>query len=585
MKRWLSVTTLGFTLLLSGCFTGGGSGGQQSGRGGLPVDTRILGPQLLERDPVGYYELSWVQRDTDTRSEVIPALTNLMNQSASALEKLQYAMSLHSLAAIDDRALTQAYYVYARELITEGKVGVALAMIGDGGLDVNYLTNDQLKFFLDTANQHRLMHTTRRLIQEGGRRQVVASQDARWVNQNRRPHEWLDAVGTVSVDGGFVIDRGSVRRAGGSGSGFFIDRNGYFITNFHVIEMAVEGDRKHLVNLSVVIDTKGVRAPAKVIGYTKDADLALLKVEYEPDFAFDIATYANNVEAGQRIYALGSPLGLFNSNISTGVITNTERVLEFIASTPLGNIIQIDAAVNPGNSGGPLVNDDGIVVGVVYSGLLQFSGINFALPADLVRVMLPKMILQDAPDTPKLAVVPYADLAAFDGNRVLELQYVGLRSQAIKSGVENFGVVERVNNQSVKSVADMQIQFARRYPNTIATLRQGGKNIPIVLKSRPKYPGWHALLRDQDIALFPAFYGAQVKASGQYLLITRVYMRSSMEDIGFEENDSIVINGPFKRNVPDHLYALNVRARMAKVGGLEFAGMLLVADLRGFNWV
>lgn len=351
MKRWLSVTTLGFTLLLSGCFTGGGSGGQQSGRGGLPVDTRILGPQLLERDPVGYYELSWVQRDTDTRSEVIPALTNLMNQSASALEKLQYAMSLHSLAAIDDRALTQAYYVYARELITEGKVGVALAMIGDGGLDVNYLTNDQLKFFLDTANQHRLMHTTRRLIQEGGRRQVVASQDARWVNQNRRPHEWLDAVGTVSVDGGFVIDRGSVRRAGGSGSGFFIDRNGYFITNFHVIEMAVEGDRKHLVNLSVVIDTKGVRAPAKVIGYTKDADLALLKVEYEPDFAFDIATYANNVEAGQRIYALGSPLGLFNSNISTGVITNTERVLEFIASTPLGNIIQIDAAVNPGNSG------------------------------------------------------------------------------------------------------------------------------------------------------------------------------------------------------------------------------------------
>lgn len=91
---------------------------------------------------------------------------------------------------------------------------------------------------------------------------------------------------------------------------------------------------------------------------------------------------------GKRIYALGSPLGL-PATITSGLISNTERNYSFLG-IPIGDVMQIDVPIHPGNSGGPIINDAGVVVGVVFSGLPDYPGINFALPADLLRVMLPK---------------------------------------------------------------------------------------------------------------------------------------------------------------------------------------------------
>lgn len=193
MKQWL----LG--LVLIGTFVGCmGSGPNGSGNIKLPADTRILGPELLEKDPVGYYELSWIEEGRDARVEVSKSLQSLIDNSKDALSKLQYAMSLHALGSLDDRGLTLAYADYAKVLVSEGKVGVAFALFGDGGIEPGYLTNDQVLLFLSAANQNRLMQTTLRLNQEAVKRKLnTGSVDMRWISESRTPNSWLNAVGTV----------------------------------------------------------------------------------------------------------------------------------------------------------------------------------------------------------------------------------------------------------------------------------------------------------------------------------------------------------------------------------------------------
>ncbi|NIZ40771.1 trypsin-like peptidase domain-containing protein [Entomospira entomophila] len=572
MKRWLVGLVL--TGALVGCM---GTGPKGSGGIKLPADTRILGPELLENDPVGYYELSWIEEERDARVEVAKSLQTLISKSDDVLAKLQYSMSLHALGSLDDRGLTLAYVEYAKLLISEGKVGVAFSLFGDGGIEPGYLTNDQVVLFLTTANKNRLLQTTQRLNQEATKRGLNAGLDVRWMNEPRTPNTWLNAVGTIFVDSGFVVRQGSLMPAISLGSGFFIDRSGYMVTNYHVIASAVEGNRRNLTKISVRIDSKGTKVPATLIGYSKISDMALLKVEYEPDFAFDVATYSNSVISGQRIYALGSPLGL-SATITSGLISNTERNYSFLG-IPVGDVMQIDVPIHPGNSGGPIINDAGVVVGIVFSGLPDYPGINFALPADLLRVMLPKMILGGAVE------LPYADVSVFSGEKKAELLYVSQRSQAKKAGLEQFKVVDKVADLSVKNLHQMQMQVTRRYSNTIITMTQDGKKIPVVLKLRPAVPGAYALLRDGDIALFPALFGVKLREvdRGKFFVITHVYMDMTMDNIGFAVDDSFTYLGRYRRGIPDEYFVATLKAKMAKLGAMEIQ-MMIVANLQGYTW-
>ena len=150
------------------------------------------------------------------------------------------------------------------------------------------------------------------------------------------------------------------------GSGFFIDERGYIVTNYHVIESEVdpeyEGYSRLYIKTSKDSETK---VPAKVIGYDSVMDLALLKTEITPDFVFQLGS-SENLEIGDQIYAIGSPLGL-EKTITSGIISTTDRKI-----TTLGTVMQLDASVNAGNSGGPAVSKEGLVQGVVFAGITGY---------------------------------------------------------------------------------------------------------------------------------------------------------------------------------------------------------------------
>ena len=173
---------------------------------------------------------------------------------------------------------------------------------------------------------------------------------------NASVSDMIKGTVTVFVDKGIKIQRGIGYADAVLGSGFFISKDGYIVTNHHVIADMVdkkyEGFSRLYIKLAEDPDT---RVPAKVVGYDKTLDLALLKTEIDAPYVFALGS-SSDLSVGDKVYAIGSPLGL-EKTLTSGIISSTDRQL-FTA----GTVFQVDAAINSGNSGGPLIDEKGRVV-------------------------------------------------------------------------------------------------------------------------------------------------------------------------------------------------------------------------------
>jgi S1-C subfamily serine protease len=167
----------------------------------------------------------------------------------------------------------------------------------------------------------------------------------------------------------------------GQGSGFILDKEGHILTNNHVIDNARE--------VEVTLSDKH-RYKATVVGVDKGHDLALLKINNAPDLQPATLAESNSLTVGQRVYAIGNPFGL--SGTMTRGIISAIRSIRGPNNTPIEDAIQTDAAVNPGNSGGPLLNSRGEVIGVTTlianNGADQSSGIGFAIPVNTAKAVI-----------------------------------------------------------------------------------------------------------------------------------------------------------------------------------------------------
>jgi 2-alkenal reductase len=169
-----------------------------------------------------------------------------------------------------------------------------------------------------------------------------------------------------------------------SGSGFIITSNGYIVTNYHVIEDAE--------NFYVIL-SDGEEMPAVVVSYDVYSDLAVLKAD-GPMPGIAVLGNSENLKPGETVIAIGSPLGDFRNSVTVGVISATGRMINSGRGYEMENLIQTDAAINSGNSGGPLVNLAGEVVGVNTlvvrgngQGTAIAEGLGFAIPSNTARLI------------------------------------------------------------------------------------------------------------------------------------------------------------------------------------------------------
>jgi S1-C subfamily serine protease len=285
----------------------------------------------------------------------------------------------------------------------------------------------------------------------------------------------------------------------GAGSGFVFDANGYILTNYHVVEGAQ--------SIEVVLGDQS-RYPGKFIGADQRNDVAIVKIDPKGKqlAALPLGDSAS-LQVGQKVLAIGNPFG-FQSTLTTGVVSAIGRTVQTSQTTFIDEAIQTDAAINRGNSGGPLINSHGEVIGInsaIYTPSGTTAGIGFAIPInsakriahDLMtegRVHFAFLGVQTLPDGGYLAEA--LDLPVQEGLLVESASkggpaaVAGIRGgdRVAQAGMQRIAVggdvIVAVDGQKVASPMDLNIILNRKRPGDTVTLNvyRGAKKIDIAVK-------------------------------------------------------------------------------------------------------
>jgi S1-C subfamily serine protease len=234
---------------------------------------------------------------------------------------------------------------------------------------------------------------------------------------------------TVTYDRFFMVPSPSE----GAGSGSVIDKQGHILTNYHVVEDANK----------VWVTLPGGKDPyeGEVVGEDPDNDVAVLKINAPPEELFPVPIgTSENLRVGQRVYTLGNPFGL-EGTLTTGIISNLNRTLPSRTGREMKSIIQTDAAMNPGNSGGPLLDTTGRMVGMnvaIATKSGQSAGLGFAIPANRIRQIVPQLIEHGKVVRADIGIVAVKELK--QGLQIVEVNRSG---PADKAGLQGWKTVRR----------------------------------------------------------------------------------------------------------------------------------------------
>lgn len=346
--------------------------------------------------------------------------------------------------------------------------------------------------------------------------EVTVRQTVRQQPQMIDPFEFFFGYG-----GGQQYQQPQQREQKGSGSGVIIRSDGYIVTNNHVVDGASEV--KVTLNNNKSYD-------ATVIGTDDATDIALIKIDAEGLPSVDFAD-SDNLRLGEWVLAIGSPYGL-TGTITAGIVSAKGRSMGGGSADPsqqgklkIESFIQTDAAVNPGNSGGALVNKAGQLVGIntmIYSQTGSYSGYSFAVPSNIVKKIVEDLIDFGSVKRAKLGVTMQAvteeiqkemKLSSLDGVYIVE---VSAGSSADKAGVKKGDVITAIDGAKVTSMSFVQekVNGYRPGDKAVVTLVRNGseKQIEVVFQESAEENG--AVTEDGSVA----FYGSKIQKASKETL-------------------------------------------------------------------
>lgn len=267
----------------------------------------------------------------------------------------------------------------------------------------------------------------------------------------------------------------------GTGSGVIISEDGYIVTNNHVIKDASE--------LEVTLNNKKVYK-AKLVGTDSKMDIALLKIDADEKLPFSTFADSDNVKVGEWVLAVGNPYNL-TSTVTAGIVSAKARNLD---TKGIQSFIQTDAAVNPGNSGGALVNTHGELIGIntmISSPTGSYAGYSFAVPSNITRKIIEDIMEFGNVQRGILGV----EITELNGTVSKELgvkqtqgvfvKKVNKNSGAEKAGIIKGDVIVKLDNTSVSTFSELSGYINTKRPNdkvNVTLIRDGNtKIIPVVL--------------------------------------------------------------------------------------------------------
>jgi S1-C subfamily serine protease len=268
-------------------------------------------------------------------------------------------------------------------------------------------------------------------------------------------------VQVVGAPNGFRSTDVESEGGGQSGTGFVWDGAGHVVTNNHV----VSGTREVAVRLAT-----GEVVGASIVGTAPNYDLAVIRLRNTSKLPGPIAIGSSgDLKVGQAAFAIGNPFGL-DQSLTTGVISALKRRLPTSAGREIGNVIQTDAAVNPGNSGGPLLDSAGRLIGVttaIISPSGSNAGIGFAVPVDTVNRVVPELIKNGRVPTPGIGIVAANEAVAtrlgIEGVVVVRAVPGSPAAEAGLRGIDQTGalgdIIVSANGQPARRLSDLTNQL------------------------------------------------------------------------------------------------------------------------------
>lgn len=287
--------------------------------------------------------------------------------------------------------------------------------------------------------------------------------------------------------GGDFFGRSFYRRQEGSGSGVIYTKNGYIITNNHVVGFA---------DIITVTTADGKKYEAKKIGTDPSSDLAVIKIEGNNFSPLNLGN-SDNLKVGEWVLAVGNPFGYLTSTVTAGIVSAKGRDLDMIEDEKsIEEFIQTDAAINPGNSGGALVNSIGELVGIntaIATPTGVFAGYSFAIPSNLVKNIV-NSIIETGGNIERVSlgiggydvdksIVKEFDLRVNSGFYVEQLD---IKSPAKLAGILPGDVIVKVNDTKVAEFNDIEsvLKYSKSGDVLQIVINRNGKEIQLPTKLR-----------------------------------------------------------------------------------------------------
>ena len=350
----------------------------------------------------------------------------------------------------------------------------------------------------------------------------------------------------------------------GTGSGVIISADGYIVTNNHVIDGAND--------LEITLNNKK-KYKAELIGKDAANDIALLKIEADDDLPYIAFANSDNIKIGEWVLAVGNPYNL-TSTVTAGIVSAKGRDLE--GNRNIESFIQTDAAVNPGNSGGALVNARGELIGIntaISSRTGSFIGYSFAVPSNIAKKIIDDILEYGAVQEAILGININNQGEDIDG---VKIESVAEEGGAEKAGLQSGDIITQVNNVKISKYSELRGQLTAKRPGesvNITVNRDGDfitKNVKLSKKDTFVSRAFGIILKDlpkKDLKKYDISKGVKIyKNANKYLdyygvkegfIITKI----NKKEVSNASEATKLLDDASNRNEPVYLEVINLKGQ------------------------
>lgn len=348
----------------------------------------------------------------------------------------------------------------------------------------------------------------------------------------------------------------------GTGSGVIISADGYIVTNNHVIDGAND--------LEITLNNKK-KYKAELIGKDAANDIALLKIDTDVDLPYIAFANSDNIKIGEWVLAVGNPYNL-TSTVTAGIVSAKGRDLE--GNRNIESFIQTDAAVNPGNSGGALVNARGELIGIntaISSKTGSFIGYSFAVPSNIAKKIIDDILEFGAVQEAILGININNQEKDIDG---VKIESVAEDGGAEKAGLQSGDIITQVNNVKISKYSELRGQLTAKRPGesvNITVNRDGDfitKNVKLSKKDTFVSSAFGIILKDlskKELKKYDISKGVKIyKNANKYLdyygvkegfIITKI----NKKEVSNASEASKILDYTSSRNEPVYLEVINLK--------------------------